>query len=131
MENFYLNRNSDLENEYQIDVSERANTSGLLMPVFVTSNIWQELIKPDEEAVKRGESENVRLSQLLSQLVTAIRISRQTQKTNLINFNASYTKNGKSENYEVFSYLGPLNKENKKPCITLFVSQDIDEESDT
>lgn len=127
MENFYIKRNEDLENQNQIDVSEQAKSSGLLMPVFITSTIWNEIIEPDEEAVKMGENEKGRVKEILSQLVMAIRLSRQTQKTNIINFNASFTKQGKSENSELSSFIGPISKENKNPCITLFTPKDLDE----
>lgn len=127
MENFYTNRNEDVENEKQIDVSEQAKNSGLHMPVFVTSNIWKDIIEPDEEAVKMGESVNGRTKEILSQLVMAIRLSRQTQKTNVINFSASFTKDGKSENTEVSSFIGPISKENKNPCITIFTAADLGE----
>ncbi len=125
MENFYINRSEDLENENQIDISEQAKNSGLLMPVFLTSSIWNGIIQPDEEAVKMGENENGRTKEILSQLVMAIRLSRQTKKTNIINFNASFTKDGKSENTEVSSFIGPVSKENKNPCITLFTPADL------
>lgn len=127
MENFYINRDSDLENEIQIDISEKANNAGLMLPVFVTSSIWQQIIEPDEEAIKMGENENGRIKDLLSQLVSTIRQRRQTQKTNMLYFNASYTKDGKSETSEIYSYLGPVNSENNNPCITLFTSSDVKE----
>ena len=104
----------------------RHQSSGLMMPVFVTSSIWNGIIQPDEEAVKMGENVNGRIKEVLSQLVTAIRLSRQTQKTNIISFSASFTKDGKSENKEVSSFIGPISKENKNPCITLFTPKDLD-----
>lgn len=127
MENFYINRDSDLENELQIDISDKAKEAGLMMPLYVTSTIWQKIIEPDEEALKMGESEKGRLKELLSQLVSTIRQRRQTQKTNMLYFSASYTKDGKSETTEVYSYLGPITRKNQNPCITLFTSADVSE----
>ena len=127
MENFYINRDTDLENETQIDISDKAKDAGLMMPVYVTSTIWKKIIEPDEEAIKMGENEKGRLKELLSQLVSTIRQRRQTQKTNMLYFSASYTKDGKSETTEVYSYLGPTTRENQNPCITLFTSADVSE----
>ncbi|NIP32221.1 MAG: hypothetical protein GTO02_22895 [Candidatus Dadabacteria bacterium] len=125
MEQFYLNRKSDLEEENQFDISDIAKESGLLISIFVTSTIWTELIKPDEEAIKSGENETSRIKEILSHLVTSIRLARQTKRSNIINFKTQLTSDGKSRDYEIISYLGPINKDNNNPCITLLSNDDL------
>ena len=125
MEKFYKQREKDLEDELQMDISEIARESGLLITMFVTSKVWNDLIKPDEEAIKRGENENSRTKEILSELVTVIRVSRQTQKTNLLNFSADLTVDGKSRNFDLISYLGPVSDEINKPSITLLTPEEI------
>mgnify|MGYP001826790240 CR=1 FL=1 len=125
MEQFYINREKDLEEEKQFDISEVAKESGLLFTIYVTEYIWKGIIEPDEEATKRGEDEKTRTKEVLSELVSAIRLARQQGKTNIISFKASLTKEGKSQDFEIMSYLGPIGKENNNPCITLFTGQDI------
>ena len=127
MEKFYLNRCKDLEEEKQTDISDIAKETGLLITVFVTSKIWKEIIKPDEEAIKRGENETSRTKEILSQLVTSIRLSRQTgHPNNILNLNTQLTFEGKSKNFEIISYLGPISEDNKNPCITLFTVEEAE-----
>lgn len=127
MEQFTLNREKDLENERQYDISEIARKSGLMINIFVTDSIWKNMIVPDDEAVKRGEDENSRTKEILSQLVSSIRIARQHGKTNTITFKTRLTSEGKSKDYEITSYLGHTSREDLNPCITLLTSRDLDQ----
>lgn len=127
MEQFTLNREKDLENERQYDISEIARKSGLMINIFVTDSIWKNMIVPDDEAVKRGEDENSRTKEILSQLVSSIRIARQHGKTNTITFKTRLTSEGKSKDYEITSYLGHTSREDLNPCITLLTSGDLDQ----
>lgn len=129
MERFYLEREADLESEKQFDVSEVARESGLMIRMFVTSSLKKEMMEPDSEAAARGEDEGTRLKEILSPLVSSIRSTRKTKRTNLINFTASVTKDGKGREFQVISYLGPVTKDSEKPCITLLLPEDLPEET--
>ncbi len=129
MEKFYMEREADLELEKQFDVSEVARESGLMIRVFVTSSLKNEMMDPDSEAIARGEDETTRLKEILSPLVSSIRTTRKTKRTNLINFSASVTKDGRGQEFQVISYLGPVTKDSKEPCITLLLPDDLPEET--
>ncbi len=128
MERFYTEREADLENERQFEVSDVARESGLVIRVFVTSLLRKEMMEPDEQASERGEDETTRLKEILSPLVSSIRNIRKTKKTNLIDFTATVTKNGKGAKFQVLSYLGPVTKDSREPCITIFLPEDLPEE---
>ncbi len=127
MEKFYIEREEDLELEKQFEVSEVARESGLMIRIFVTSLLKKEMMEPDSEAATRGEDENTRLKEILSPLVSSIRSTRKTKRTNLINFTASVTKDGKGEEFQVISYLGPVTKDSEEACITLLLPEDLPE----
>jgi len=129
MEKFYMEREDDLELEKQFEVSDVARESGLMIRIFVTSLLKKELMEPDSEASDRGEDESTRLKEILSPLVSSIRATRKTKKTNLINFSASVTKEGKDREFQVISYLGPVTKDSEEPCITLLLPEDLPEET--
>ncbi len=128
MERFYTEREVDLELEKQFEVSDVARESGLMIRVFVTSLLRKEMMEPDKEASQRGEDLNTRLKEILSPLVSSIRDTRKVKKTNLVNFNASVTRNGKDTEFQVLSYLGPVTTDSQEPCITLFLPEDLPEE---
>ena len=129
MEKFCLEREADLELEKQFEVSNVARESGLMIRIFVTSSLKKEMMEPDSEASARGEDENTRLKEILSPLVSSIRATRKTKRTNLINFTASVTKDGKDREFQVISYLGPVTKDSEEPCITLLLPEDLPEET--
>ncbi len=129
MEKFYERRDSDLEEERQFDVSETARASGLMISVFVTSSVRNEMMEPDREALARGEDETTRLKEILSPLVSSIRATRKSRKSNVINFSASVTRDGKNREFQVISYLGPVKEGSKDPCITLLLPEDLPEET--
>ncbi len=129
MEKFYLERETDLELEKQFEVSGVARESGLMIRIFVTSSVKKEMMEPDSEASARGEDENTRLKEILSPLVSSIRATRKTKRTNVINFTASVTKDGKGREFQVISYLGPVTKDSEEPCITLLLPEDLPEET--
>jgi len=129
MEKFYLEREADLELEKQFEVSDVARESGLMIRIFVTSSLKKEMMEPDSEASARGEDESTRLKEILSPLVSSIRATRKTKRTNMINFTASVTKDGKAREFQVISYLGPVTKDSEEPCITLLLPEDLPEET--
>ena len=129
MERFFLERETDLELEKQFEVSGVAREAGLMIRIFVTSSLKKEMMEPDSEASAHGEDENTRLKEILSPLVSSIRATRKTKRTNLINFTASVTKDGKGREFQVISYLGPVTKDSEEPCITLLLPEDLPEET--
>ncbi len=129
MERFFLEREADLELEKQFEVSGVAREAGLMIRIFVTSSLKKEMMEPDSEASARGEDESTRLKEILSPLVSSIRATRKTKRTNLINFTASVTRDGKGREFQVISYLGPVTKDSEEPCITLLLPEDLPEET--
>ena len=129
MERFCMEREADIELEKQFEVSEVARESGLMIRIFVTSLLKKEMMEPDSEATARGEDENTRLKEILSPLVSSIRATRKTKRTNLVNFTASVTKDGKGQEFQVLSYLGPVTKDSEEPCITLLLPEDLPQET--
>ena len=129
MERFCMEREADIELEKQFEVSEVARESGLMIRIFVTSLLKKEIMEPDSEATARGEDENTRLKEILSPLVSSIRATRKAKKTNLINFTASVTKDGKGQEFQVLSCLGPVMKDSEEPCITLLLPEDLPQET--
>ncbi|MXW21937.1 MAG: hypothetical protein F4X55_00880 [Candidatus Dadabacteria bacterium] len=129
MERFFMERETDLELEKQFEVSDVAKESGLMIRIFVTSLLKKELMEPDSEASARGEDESTRLKEILSPLVSSIRATRKAKRTNIINFSASVTKDGKGREFQVISYLGPVTKDSEEPCITLLLPEDLPEET--
>ena len=129
MEKFCMEREADIELEKQFEVSEVARESGLMIRIFVTSLLKKEIMEPDSEATARGEDENTRLKEILSPLVSSIRATRKAKKTNLINFTASVTKDGKGQEFQVLSCLGPVTKDSEEPCITLLLPEDLPQET--
>ena len=129
MERFCMEREADIELEKQFEVSEVARESGLMIRIFVTSLLKKEIMEPDSEATARGEDENTRLKEILSPLVSSIRATRKTKRTNLVNFTASVTKDGKGQEFQVISCLGPVTKDSEEPCITLLLPEDLPQET--
>ncbi len=124
-----MEREADIELEKQFEVSEVARESGLMIRIFVTSLLKKEIMEPDSEATARGEDENTRLKEILSPLVSSIRATRKTKRTNLVNFTASVTKDGKGQEFQVISCLGPVTKDSEEPCITLLLPEDLPQET--
>ena len=129
MERFFLEREADLELEKQFEVSGVAREAGLMIRIFVTSSLKKEMMEPDSEASAHGEDESTRLKEILSPLVSSIRATRKTKRTNLINFTASVTRDGKGREFQVISYLGPVTKDSEEPCLTLLLPDDLPEET--
>ena len=111
----------------QKDVSEMAREAGLLIPVFVTSSGWDTWITPDEKSVQDGENEKMRIRHVLDRLLYYIREHRKTSRSNLIYFPVPLKKEGKSEDVQLLSYLGPLEEGSNKPCVTIMLPEDYDD----
>ena len=122
-------RKQSIEDGRQRDITETAKEAGLLVPVFITSTVWNNWITPDEEGLKVGEDEKLRLRSILDKLLYFIRVHRLTNKSNLIYFPVPLTRAGKEENVQLMSHLGPLEKADKRPCITIMTPEEYDLEN--
>ncbi|MEQ9618213.1 MAG: hypothetical protein RIG61_03455 [Deltaproteobacteria bacterium] len=109
------------------DVSEVAKEAGVLIPVYITSTVWDSWITPDQEGMKKGEDENTRLRNTMDKLLYYIRVHRQTNRSNLIYFPVPLTKKGEIENVQLLSYLGPVEKTDHRPCITIMTPEEYDQ----
>ena len=126
MENFIKNRNSDLAEGRQIDISEYGRQSGMPLPLFTTSGVWDTHIKPDEEAVKKGETDIKRLGKVINQLIYLIRVYRQDNRSNVFGFEVDLTYKGVSESIKLISYLGRKSDEDENPSITILLPEELD-----
>lgn len=122
-ENF--SRKKAQEQGAQIDISEDARAFGLIFTVFITSDLWNEWITPDQKSKENGENEKTRLNSLISNLVYALRMHRQTSKSNVINFTVSLNKSGNEEKLHVVSLLEKIDASDKRPCITILSNEEF------
>ena len=129
MENFIKNRNSDITEGRQIDISEYAQQSGMPISLYTTSGVWESHVKPDEESIKKGETDIKRLGKIINQLIYYIRVYRQDNRANVFGFEVDLTYKGVSESIKLISHLGPKNEEDNNPCITILLPEEIESES--
>lgn len=111
------------------DISDAAKEAGLLIPVYITSTVWDGWITPDDQAIKNGENEQTRLRNMMDKLLYYIRVHRQTNRSNLIYFPVPLTKEGKTENVQLLSYLGPIEKTDHRPCITIMIPEEYERQT--
>jgi len=130
MENFIKNRNSDLTEGRQIDISEYGQQSGMPLPLYITSGVWETHVKPDEEAVKKGETDIKRLGKIINQLIYLIRVYRQDNRSNVFGFEVDLTSKGVSESIKLISYLGHKSEEDENPSITILLPEELESASD-
>ena len=119
-------RKRALEEGKQRDITDAAKEAGLLVPVFITSTVWDKWITPDDEGPRTWEDEKMRLRSVLDKLLYFIRVHRLTTKSNLIYFPVPFTKEGKEENVQLMSHLGPLERADQRPCITIMTPEEYD-----
>jgi len=119
------NRAGDVEEGAQHDMTQAARELGFPLPLYVTSAIKRNYIKPDQESREKGEDEKSRLKQILDKLIYEIRVHRQRSRSNIIKFEVSLTRNGKSEKADFISYICQISKDNKNPCITITLQNEI------
>jgi len=113
----------------QKDISEIAKEVGLLIPVFVTSEIWDNWITPDQKSIEEGENEKSRATDLINGFLYYMRVHRQTSKSNLIYFPVKFKKNGEEESLQLMSHLGPLEESDNRPCITIMTPEEYEAET--
>jgi hypothetical protein len=119
-------RKRAIEEGKQRDITEAAKEAGLLVPVFITSTVWDKWITPDEDGPRTVEDEKMRLRSILDKLLYFIRVHRQTNRSNFIYFPVPFTKEGKEENVQLMSHLGPLERADQRPCITIMTPEEYD-----
>ncbi len=113
----------------QKNISDIAKEAGLLIPVFVTSSIWDDWITPDQKSIEDGEDEKARATNLINSFLYYMRVHRQNSKSNLIYFQAKFKKDGNEEDVQLMSHLGPLEKGDNRPCITIMAPEEYDAET--
>lgn len=119
----------DKSRNKQKDISEIAKEAGLLIPVFVTSEIWDNWITPDQKSKEEGENEKSRATDLVNGFLYYMRVHRQTSKSNLIYFPVKFKKDGEEQNLQVMSHLGPLEEGDNRPCITIMTPEEYEAET--
>ena len=113
----------------QKNVSEIAKELGLLIPVYLTSFVWENWVTPDQKSIEEGENEKIRASNLINSFLYYMRVHRQTSKSNLIYFPVKFKKNGEEESVQLMSYLGPLEEVDNRPCITIMTPEEYESET--
>jgi len=122
-------RKQALEKGKQRDISETAREAGLLVPVFITETVWDGWITGLGAGSTTEEDEKRRLRSILDKLLYFIRVHRLNNKSNLIYFPVPLTRAGKEENVQLMSYLGPLERGDQRPCITIMTPEEYDLEN--
>jgi len=117
-------RNEALEDGLQIDISDHIKSAGLLIPTYVTKQLWYEVIKLDTTTNDLNTEEDKRLKEVVSKLIYYLRTHRQSSKSNMIYFNIEFNREGEKQNYDLVSYIGVIDNNNSDPCITLFMSSE-------
>lgn len=113
----------------QKDISDIAKEAGLLIPVFVTSEIWDHWITPDQKSKEAGENEKSRATDLINGFLYYMRVHRQTSKSNLIYFPVKFKKDGEEQTLQIMSHLGPLDENDNRPCITIMTPEEYEAET--
>jgi len=113
----------------QKNVSEIAKELGLLIPVYLTSFVWENWVTPDQKSIEEGEDEKIRASNLINSFLYYMRVHRQTSKSNLIYFPVNFKKNGEEESVQLMSHLGPLEEGDNRPCITIMTPEEYESET--
>ncbi len=112
----------------QKNISDIAKETGLLIPVFVTSSVWDNWITPDQKSIEEGDSEKTRATNVINKFLYFMRVHRQTNRSNLIYFPVILKKDGKEEDVQLMSHLGPLGEEDNRPCITIMTPEEYESE---
>ncbi len=113
----------------QKNISEIAKEAGLLIPVFVTSSIWENWITPDQKSIEDGDDEKSRALNVINNFLYYMRVHRQSSKSNLIYFPVKFKKDGDEEEVQLMSHLGPVEEGDNRPCITIMTPEEYDSET--
>ncbi|MEM7008539.1 MAG: DUF6573 family protein [Thermodesulfobacteriota bacterium] len=113
----------------QKNISEIAKEAGLLIPVFVTSTVYDNWLVPDQKSTEEGEDEKKRTTDLINGFLYYMRIHRQSSKSNLIYFPVKFKKDGEEQDVSLMSHLGPLEEGDNRPCITIMTPEEYESET--
>ena len=113
----------------QKNISDITKEAGLLIPVFVTSSIWDNWITPDQKSIEEGEDEKARATNLINSFLYYMRVHRQSSKSNLIYFPTKFKKDGNEEDVQLMSHIGPLEEGDNRPCITIMTPEEYEAET--
>ena len=119
-----FDRNEALEDGLQIDISDHIKSAGLLIPTYVTKQLWHEVIKLDTTTNDLNTEEDKRLKEVVSKLIYFLRTHRQSSKSNMIYFNVEFSREGEQQDFDLVSNLGVIDDNDSNPCITLFMSSE-------
>ena len=119
-----FDRNEALEDGLQIDISDHIKRAGLLIPTYVTKQLWHKVIKLDTTTNDLNTEEDKRLKEVISKLIYYLRTHRQSSKSNMIYFNVEFNREGEKQNYDLVSHIGVIDDNDSNPCITLFMSSE-------
>ncbi len=119
----------DKQRSKQKNISEIAKEAGLLIPVFITSSIWDNWITPDQKSIEDGDDEKSRALNVINNFLYYMRVHRQSSKSNLIYFPVKFKKDGSEEEIQLMSHLGPLEEGDNRPCITIMTPEEYDSET--
>ncbi len=108
------------------DVTNVAREAGLLIPVYLTEEIWTNWVASDTQEQDDEEHEKKRVRTIIDRLQYFIRVHRQTSTSNLIFFPVQFAKDNKPEEVQLLSYLGPLTQDDDRPCITIMTQKEYD-----
>jgi hypothetical protein len=113
----------------QKNISDIAKENGLLIPVFITASVWDTWVTPDQKGKEEGEDEKSRATNVINSFLYYMRVHRQTSKSNLIYFPVKFNKDGKEEDVQLMSHLGPLEEGDNRPCITIMTPEEYEAET--
>lgn len=108
-------RKQMLEDGSLIDVSDTAKEAGIKFPVAMTQTAYGEVVKPDEQAIRRGESINGRLWDVLSMF----RIKARTFEGSRMDFKVIATEEGREVVHLLYAVIGP--GDTPEPVITIML----------
>jgi hypothetical protein len=118
-------RKEALEEGRQKDISDAARNAGLPLKVFITQAVWNSWITPDRISRDLGQNEISRLNSVLDKLRYAIRVQRQTGKSNdTLYFDVALSRGGESEMVTLISRLSVTDFDDPRPCITIMMPEE-------
>jgi hypothetical protein len=123
-------RQKALDDGLQRDITDISKEAGLFLPVFITKKVLDNWMIYKGSDTSFSDVEKRLIKVILSKLVYSLRVHRQTSKSNLIYFNASIEKDGKNETASLLSLLGPIDSNDRRPCITIMLPEEYPAGSD-
>lgn len=98
-----------------VDVSTLAKEAGIKYPVAITQTAYGEVVRPDEQAKNRGESETGRLWDVLNMF----RLKARSCTGSRFDFKVIATEDGREVVHLLYAVCGP--GDNAEPVITIML----------